>query len=332
MPTSPGDFRAQEGAGARNRGERLVVVANPNAGGGRAGRARPEIEAAVSRAFENAEVRWTQAPGDATALAREAALGGADIVAALGGDGTCNEVVNGLMGESGPVAPRVIFATLPYGTGGDLVRTLEIPRGLADGLWVTSTGTTVHVDVGRVDFERGGGRWFINVAGAGANAEVCQRVNRSGKRFGGSLTFLGAIVATVGSFEPQLAQWSWSGPDGEGECEMETLAAFVANAHYCGAGLWVGRGGSMADGAFDVTLLPRLTVAQAAVALFRSRTGEFNRIPGARCFRASSVQMRGTLAVETDGEPHDAGAALFSVRARALQVRGAWRHPPVSLG
>ncbi len=332
MPTSPGDFRAQEGAGARNRGERLVVVANPNAGGGRAGRARIEIEAAVSRAFENAEVVWTRGRGDATALAREAALGGANIVAALGGDGTCNEVVNGLMGEAGPVAPRVIFATLPFGTGGDLVRSLEVPRPLADALWVASTGTTVHVDVGRVDFERGGGRWFINVAGVGANAEVCQRVNRSDKRFGGTLTFLGATLATVASFQPQPASWSWSGPDGDGECEMETLAAFVANAHYCGAGLWVGRGGSMADGAFDVTLLPRLSIADAAVAVVRSRTGALDRIPGARCFRANSVQMRGTLAVETDGEPHDAGAAQFSVRPRALQVRGAWRRPPISLG
>jgi diacylglycerol kinase family enzyme len=273
-------------------------------------------------------IRWTEQQGDAERIAREAASE-ADIVAALGGDGTCNEVVNGLMGPEGPINPRVVFATLPFGTGGDLVRTLEIPRSLPDALWVAATGTTLHVDVGRVAWQSGESRWFINVAGAGANAEVCERVNRSGKRWGGTLTFLGAILSTVREFQPQEVTWRWSGSAGDGECRMATLAAFVANAHYCGAGLWVGRGGSMADGEFDVTLLPPLAFTQALLALPHTRSGRLEAIPGAVRFRAGSIDLVGALPIETDGEPRGPGPASFSIRPHALQVRGAWRRPPV---
>lgn len=322
-------MRTDEGHGARNRNERLLLVANPRAGGGRAGQQRDAVEAAVARAFEQAEVVWTEAPGHATEIVRERVRPG-DVVAALGGDGTCNEVVNGLMGDEGPREPSAIFTTIPFGTGGDLVRSLEMPRGLRDALWVAATGTTVHVDVGRVAWPGGARRWFINVAGAGANAEVCVRVNRSSKRWGGTLTFLGAILSTVRDFEPLTTQWRWTGPDGEGTVELPTLAAFVANAHYCGAGLWVGKGGSMADAAFDVTLLAPLTLAQAVAALPHTRTGHLDRIPGAIRFRADTIDMVGALPIETDGEPRGPGPARFTLRPRALQVRAAWLRPPFS--
>lgn len=331
MPTAASDFRSAEGHGARNRGERLVVVANPNAGGGRAGRQRDVIERAVERAFEQSEVRWTEGPTHATQLAREAAQSGADIVAALGGDGTCNEVVNGLMGEDAAVNPRCIFATIPFGTGGDLVRSLKMPRSLTEALWVVSTGTTVHVDVGQVSLASGARHWFINVSGAGANADVCIRANRSKKTFGGTLTFLGAILATARAFEPQATTWRWRNGDTWQSTTVETLGAFVANAHYCGAGLFVGKGGSMADGRFEVSLIPRLSLPGIVLALRHSRSGDLSKIDGAVVFQAEEVDMIGDLVVETDGEPRSPGPARWRLLPSALQVRAGWTVPPVGL-
>ena len=66
-------YRVQEGHGARNRGECITVIANPRAGGGRAGSVRSEVERAVDRAFERGRVLWTDHPGHATELARQAA-------------------------------------------------------------------------------------------------------------------------------------------------------------------------------------------------------------------------------------------------------------------
>ncbi len=316
-----------EGHGARNRGERIVVIANPRAGGGRAGAQRELITAAVGRAFEHAQIVWTERAGHATELARSLAPE-ADIVAALGGDGTCHEVVNGLFDGDKPVNRRVIFTTLPFGTGGDLVRSLEVPKRLDKALWIAATGTTLPLDVGHVRWATGEERVFINVAGIGANAEVCVRANASSKRFGGTVTFLGAIISTLIDVRARPAVWRWSGPEGSGEIEMDTLAAFCANGHFCGAGLWVGRGGSMADGLFDFTVIPQLSGLRALGALPNAFSGNLNEIPGVHQAKASTVELLTDLPVENDGEPRSPGPLVFRVLPRALQVRGGWLRPP----
>lgn len=319
-------YAVQEGHGARNRGESLVVVANPRAGGGRAGARREEIERAVARAFERAEVRWTTAPGHAAELAREAAAS-ADIVAALGGDGTCHEVVSGLMGP-GVASRRPIFAVLPFGTGGDLVRSLEVPRGLDAALWIAATGMTLPLDVGRVTWPDGRSGHFVNVAGFGANAEVCRIANASSKRLGGRVTFVGAILRTLASWTPVRVDWAWSGADGDGAATVDTLAAFVANGHYCGAGLWVGRGGDMADGQFELTIVPALSAFTAARLLPRLYDGRFDGAPGVIRVRASRVEVRSVIPVENDGEPLGDGPVVLDAVPRGLQVRGGWLRPP----
>lgn len=325
----PPAYELPEGHGARNRGERLVVIANPRAGGGRAGAGRAEVERAVARAFEHAVVRWTEAPGHATALAREAARE-ADIVAALGGDGTCHEVVNGLFVGGEPVNRRVIFSVLPYGTGGDLVRSLEIKGGLEDALWIAATGMTLPLDVGRATWAGGDDELFVNVAGIGANAEVCKVANRSSKRLGGRFTFVNAIVETLRTYQPGPVTWRWEGPDGAETATIDTLAAFCANGHYCGAGLWVGRGGSMADALFDLTIIPRLGALTALRHLPGVYAGKFAAIDGVRRVRASKVEVTTAAPIELDGEPRRDGPVTFTLLPRALQIRGGWLRPPVA--
>lgn len=313
--------------GARNQGERLTVIANPRAGGGRAGASRDDIARAVDRAFAQARVLWTEAPGHATELARQAA-GDSDVVCALGGDGTCHEVVNGLFAGRTPVNRKVVFSVLPFGTGGDLVRSLEVPKRLDKALWVAATGMTIPLDVGHVARSGTPERVFINVAGIGANADVCLRANRSAKRLGGQVTFLGAIFATLASWQSMPVRWRWDGPDGSFAEEIETFAAFVANGHYCGAGLWVGAGGSMADGLLDVTVLPTVHLRQVPTLLPRMYDGRLATAPGVRRARATSVEVDADIPLETDGEPIGRGPVRFSVLPRALHVRGGWLRPP----
>lgn len=320
-------YRAQEGHGARNRGESVVVIANPKAGGGRAGADRKRVEGAVTRAFEHARVWWTAGPGDAAKLARRAATE-ADIVVALGGDGTAHEVVDGLFERGVPVNRRVIFSVIPFGTGGDLVRSLEVPQGLDAALWVCSTGMTLPLDVGRLDWPDGRVGTFINVAGFGANAEVCRLVNVSDKRWGGRVTFLGSILRTLQTWRPIPVTWSWEGPDGAGSIEMNTLAAFCANGHYCGAGLWVGRGGDMSDGLFELTVIPSLSPLRAASLLPQVYSGRFQGVAGVVRVRAHRVEVASAVPIEADGEVMGAGPVVVSVLPRALQVRGGWLRPP----
>lgn len=326
--------------GARNEGETLIVIANPRAGGGRAGAQRAAIEAAVARAFTHHRVLWTERPGHATQLAREAAEasardGSAPIIAALGGDGTCHEVVNGLIADGQAVNRRAVFTVLPFGTGGDLVRSLEITKDLEAALWTASTGMTLPLDLVRVQFPaspQGPARTEIcvNVVGLGINALVCQLANRSSKRFGGTVTFLGSILRALRTFEPVPVAWSWDGPDGAGSATVATHGAFCANGHYCGAGLYVGKGGSMADGVLELTIVPRMAAVRAVRHLPKLYSGALAAVPDVVQARVTHVEVRSVIPVETDGESIGDAPVVLDVLPRALMVRGGWLRPPLA--
>jgi diacylglycerol kinase (ATP) len=318
---------SQDTSGVQNRGERLVVIANPKGGGGRAGKARAAIEAAARRAFAQVDVRWTEAPGHAVELAR-AAASEADIVAALGGDGTCSEVVNGLAPGGVALNPRVIFSVIPFGTGGDLVRSLEIPRAVDRAFWVAATGMTLPLDVGVIRWRDGRERTFVNVAGIGANADVCRRANASDKRFGGSVTFLSAVFGALRGFSARPVRWSWDGPDGKGSLELETFAAFCANAHYCGAGMWVGKEGSMADGVFELTLVPQVSLPTALRVLPKVYDGRLAQQPEVTRIRVRELTIDGDIPMEADGETLTSAPSTIRAVPRALNMRGGWLVPP----
>lgn len=318
---------SQASAGTQNRGERLVVIANPRAGGGRAGANRDQILRAADRAFAQVEVRWTEGPNHASELAR-AAAGEADIVAALGGDGTCSEVVNGLVPDGVAVNPKIVFAVIPFGTGGDLVRSLELPRPLDRAFWMTGTGMTLPLDVGLFTWDDGRRRVFVNVAGIGANADVCRRANESSKRWGGTVTFAGAVLGALRGFAPRRVAWSWDGPDGPGEAELDTFAAFCANGHYCGAGMWVGKGGSMADGIFELSILPPFGMAKSLRLLPTVYNGKMGDNPELRRVRVTSVRVGSEIPLEGDGESLGSAPVRITAVPRALHMRGGWLNPP----
>jgi len=322
----------------RNETERIVCVLNPRARGGSAGAMVDEVRRAVDRIFSRAEVVVTRGPGHATELAREAVEGGADIVAAVGGDGTCNEVVNGLFDGQLPRRRSVIFSVIPWGTGGDLARSVKAPARLRDALWTAATGMTLPADVGHARFvdHRGEAaeRVFLNVAGFGANGEVVSRANRSSKRLGGGVTFLAATLATLSSYRPAEVELRWRGEGGEGAWRGDLLSAFVANAYYCGGGMYVGKGGSMHDGRFDLSVLPPLNPARALRQARRLYDGTLPRIPGAVRAAAAEIEARAVdpaaaVLLDIDGEQPGRLPASFRVLHRTLQVRGGWLRSPL---
>src|SRR2546423_813469 len=95
-----------------------VVVVNPHSAGGKTERRWPQLREIIHEAYGPFETRFTDAPGSATLLARDALKGGAELVVAMGGDGTINEVVNGFFDGIRPIAPTAAFGVLPAGTGG----------------------------------------------------------------------------------------------------------------------------------------------------------------------------------------------------------------------
>ncbi|HEX8952971.1 MAG TPA: acylglycerol kinase family protein, partial [Polyangia bacterium] len=128
-----------------------VLVVNPQSAGGKTERRWPELRATIQEAYGAFEERFTRAAGDATAMTREALRGGADLVVAVGGDGTINEVVNGFFDGESAVSPSASFGIIPAGTGGDFIKTLNIPRETAAAA-ANLKSPPRAIDVGRLRY------------------------------------------------------------------------------------------------------------------------------------------------------------------------------------
>ena len=134
----------------------------------------------------------SERPGHLTALAREAAAE-ADLLVAVGGDGTVQEVANGIAGAD------VELAVIPRGTGWDFARTYRIPRRLEAAIGVALRGRTREIDLGRARYRSWGGgeaeALFANVASAGMSGAIAKRANETSKSLGGKASYAWATVA-----------------------------------------------------------------------------------------------------------------------------------------
>jgi len=324
-------FRRPEESGARNTQERIRLIVNPRAGAGRAGTGIDALKRAADRAFAQWEIKVTQAPGHASELASEAATEGFDLVAAVGGDGTCHEVVNGLIKDGRARNRKTAFAVVPAGTGGDLTRTLGVPKRLQDALWLAATGITLPSDVGVATFTDQGeqrSRVFINVAGFGANGAVAQTANNKSKKLGGRVTFLLSTIEVLASYQPTPVNITLHTPNGEQHWSGPLVSGFVANGAYCGGGMWVGKGGTMQDGLFNITMIEPTSRVRQAIDGRYLFNGNLSRARGIHQYLATSLSIEpineAVVPIELDGESPGHGPAEFKIVPRCLPVRGGW--------
>jgi len=159
------------------------VILNPKAGAGLDEKVSARVVGAMSAGLGDLEMRYTEAPGHARVLARDAALAGRRLVVALGGDGTISEVAAGLLDAAAAGARDVEMGIIPRGTGGDFRRTLYLPHDIATAARHIRERPAQAIDVGRATFTTPSGgtdtRTFINVASFGFSSSVAARANGS---------------------------------------------------------------------------------------------------------------------------------------------------------
>ena len=328
-------FKRDPDAGTRNDSETICLIVNPMAGAGRAGRKLDELKRYADKAFSQWTIKLTEAPGHGRALAKEAREEDFDIVAAVGGDGTCHEVVNGLVHNGKPCPPRIKFTVIPFGTGSDLQKTIKMPRSAQEALWVASTGITLPSDLGWVELQNNNetiSKAFINVAGFGANGEVVRLANSMDKKWGGKLTFLRASLQAGMNYEVPKVRLHWSGPSGENQFEGSIMSCFLANGAYCGGGMHVGKGGTMQDGLFDMTRLPPTSMGSQIIQARRLYDGSLEKWTDAERHQIDRLEAlpltHEPVYIDLDGELAGQLPATFRVLHRALHIRGGWLHSP----
>jgi diacylglycerol kinase (ATP) len=301
---------------------RAVFVVNPASDGGATRRAFPAIAAeARARGIEVVE-RLTDAPGHATVLTREAILAGEELIVAVGGDGTVNEVVNGFCDETGtPLPGAAALAVIERGTGCDFARTFAIPKKTAGAVAVIVEGQRHRIDLGRAAYATAGGaqtRLFANIASCGMSAAVARRANETTKRFGGTPSFLYATAATFLGWRNRRFRVRIDGA----ERELVANNVVAANCRYFGGGMKVAPDARPDDGLFDVALMGDISKLDFALNVHRLYRGTLERHPKVEYVRARRVEVDcdEPLPIEVDGEQPGTMPVVFDVVPGALEL------------
>jgi YegS/Rv2252/BmrU family lipid kinase len=292
---------------------RICVIFNPAARGNKARRFRRHLDEMAQQSFFKA----TTAPGDARRFAAAAVTDKFDVIVAAGGDGTVNEVLNG-MGDVPGGFGRVRLGVLPLGTVNVFARELEIPLRLEAAWAVLRRGRETRIDLGRVNFLEEGQptqRYFMQLAGAGLDARAVELVSWKLKTNTGPLAYVVAGFQAVMEKQARL----WVSMDGK---KIEGELVLFGNGQLYGGPFAFFPGASPNDGLLDACVFPSVSLPS----LFRLIPGLLLRrkLPEKLVRRARVQSLEVTCetpaAFELDGEWAGYLPATFSVEPKKLRV------------
>lgn len=301
----------------------ILLIANPSAGRGRNAVLPRVVKALNARGLDNT-VSVTKGPGDATRIAREAVTNrGIRFVVAVGGDGTVNEVVNGLVdvvtGE--PHAPDVAFGALAGGSGCDFIRTFGLDRSPERAVAHLEGDTLFPIDLGRVTLVGRDGversRLFANIAEAGYGGLVTDKANRMPKVLGKS-RYLFATLSAVRSFELVRTRVTVD----HTEVDEPISNVIVANCQFFGGGMKVAPRALPDDGSFNVQVW-----RGEAMDVFKQtpklRVGEHLTSADVREYQSTKVTLESDqpLTIEADGEVLGTTPAVFEVLPKVVNLK-----------
>jgi YegS/Rv2252/BmrU family lipid kinase len=260
--------------------------------------------------WREATVRETTGPDDARAFAGEAVAAGAEIVLAMGGDGTANEVARGLLGSDVPLG------IVPVGSGNGLARALRVPLDPARALRALAEGARRRMDVGMINDKP-----FLNVAGVGFDAVVGWAFHMAGRDGGrrGIFTYVRMSLSLVRAYKATPLVL---------EAESERIEAtpfvlVVANGPQYGAGALINPGARLDDGRFEIVVFEDARLPEIVWNAPRLFLGSLARSRRYRRYEATRAVITPSVAVEhhRDGEPEpESGRLEIKVRPRALTV------------
>jgi YegS/Rv2252/BmrU family lipid kinase len=302
---------------------KTVFIVNPYAKKGSTETCWPSIEALARDRLGSFKTFITQGPGDARRFASHANANGVDLLICVGGDGTFNEVINGLMDHDDGARSGLTLGFVPNGTGCDFVRTVAIPTDYARAIDLIATGRIRSIDVGRILFRehdgRDGRRFFHNITSLGLGGEVDQRVNRTTKAFGPFFSFMWATLVSLVRFGKKKIRLKL---DDASEQQFTIWNVVVANGQFHGGGMWVAPEARVDDGLLDVTVIGDLSLPMVFLNLSKLYNGKINHIDKVVTYRAKRIEAWSDQRVllDVDGEQPGILPVVIDVMPRAIEI------------
>jgi len=281
---------------------KILVLLNPAARGDRAGDLREKIQALSLRAI----VRMTSTSGDAREMARAGIQEGFRTIVAAGGDGTVNEVVNGVAGSD------VDLGILPVGTMNVFASELGLPQGSLSKAWkIIEAGSTRHLDLPTAN-----GSHFVQLAGIGLDAEVVQRTTPDSKRALGPLSYLLTLAQVAAKTPPTVRLEPLDSEPREGSF------ALIGNGRFYGGPFVLFKDARLDDGLMDVLVFKNQSHWDVVRYVQAIAFGNHPELHDVEAFQTRGLRVSSPtdVPVELDGELSGMLPCTFSISGKKLRV------------
>jgi YegS/Rv2252/BmrU family lipid kinase len=287
--------------------QKILFVVNP-ASGIRFGKQKivPLIQAIMKPAGLEYDIAFTAGRGDGTRLSRQAVTNGIQMIVAVGGDGTVNEVGQGLLGSD------AVLGVIPAGSGNGFARNFNIPLSPQEALQHLLKPCIIAIDAGIIN-----NYYFFNVAGVGLDALISKNFESLGMR--GTLSYVLVGIKTFFSYTPAMVTITCPGR----EINTAPLVLCIANAPQYGSGAIIAPYACPDDGLLDVCFIDTVSFLKAGFNVPRLFNGTIVRMKHYHSFRTDSltIECSKPCLIHTDGDPHSTEAIVtISVVPGALRV------------
>jgi YegS/Rv2252/BmrU family lipid kinase len=304
-----------------NPNEWLVIV-NPNAGKGKGRKDWNKISGFLTKEKIQFTVNFTENKGHAINLTIKAIRSGFRKIITVGGDGTLNEVLNGVFLNDSCPSTDMLLSLIPVGTGNDWGRMFGIPLDYEKAVKIISEGKTMMHDVGLVSFHNGSekmNRYFINIAGLGFESVVVKKTNiQKDKGCGGKLIYFYNLLTSLLTYRNTRAEIEIDG-------EIITANVFsvnIGNGRYCGGGMRQTPDASPDDGLLDVTVINGMGKFEIIRNLKILYDGTILSHPKIKGYRCKNIRIRSDSVIytEADGESLGHTPAEFSIIPSGINI------------
>lgn len=224
----------------------MIFIINPVAGRDRAKKIVPVIEEMMGEANKDYKIVYTKEPREAITLTKQAIIEGFTIIVAVGGDGTINEVTEGIIESSN----KVNLGIIPGGTGNDLAKGLDIPMDPREALRIILKGNVKRIDTGRI-----GDKIFLNVASVGFDAEVVKNTVQIKKYFKGRFAYTISLIRTLFIYKTKKVKIELD----DKEIEGNVFLLAIANGKYYGGGMKIAPMAIVDDGYFHICIVEKMS-------------------------------------------------------------------------
>ncbi len=300
--------------------KRATVIVNPAAAGGRAADVWAKKNKYFKKEFSVFNELYTTKATDALNFARKTVEAGYDYIISVGGDGTVNEVINGMLAAENKKTRLIIY---PLGTGSDLSRTLKLSANIEDFISLIKREESRNIRVVEAEYinfqNQQEKRFFINIADCGMGAEVAKKLNESQKTLDGSLNYLLKIFQTLFAYKNREVKVV---ADGNLIYQGKLNSAIIAHGNYFGGGIKIAPEADLFSNKINLVLLKNFSKLGIIFNLIKGYKGNHLGHPLVESHLVEKIEITAleSVELELDGESVGSSNAKFKISDKKIPI------------